>query len=510
MSAIHTERKSRVQSAIERWSPGERVEAAKVLQASLDLAGRVPPHNEDMEAAVLSAELTDSRVLDEVLAILPNGEPFYSDANRRIHDAIAELHAKSQPVDVQTVAEVLRQRDRLQAVGGISYLVKIADATPFVANVPAHARAVRELWRVRRMIETSQMVAAEGYGDFGTPDAYLVGAAERIAHVADDKIDRQAAAQMFDLMAATMRMYETGAVAGTPTGFRDVDAMTGGVREGELVIVAARPGVGKTSYVMNVAKNVASAAKIPETPDHPTLDGVLVFSLEMPKEQLSARMACTEAKVSMKRFRSQNLFPGEYDRLVAAASDLSQLPIWIDDTPAIDLLELRAKVRHLQREFDRKWPGTDKWKQRIALVIIDYLQLMKGRANAQSREQEINEISRGLKELAKALHVPVIALSQLNRAVETRSTKDKRPQLSDLRDSGAIEQDADMVQFIYRPEMYFTPAELDSDKGRKYRGLAELIIAKQRNGPTGTVRLTFVDEFTKFEDRDQGTWGDDD
>jgi replicative DNA helicase len=224
----------------------------------------------------------------------------------------------------------------------------------------------------------------------------------------------------------------------------------------------------------------------------------------MPKEQLAQRMMCSEGRVNLSDLRKGQVAGEKWDRLVESADKLSQLPIWIDDTPAISLLELRAKVRRQQHEFDRKWPGTDRWKQKIGLIIIDYLQLMRGRENAQSREQEISEISRGLKALAKELRVPVIALSQLNRAVETRSTKDKRPQLSDLRESGAIEQDADVIQFIYRPEYYI--ADKQSADAQKYKGYAEIIVAKQRNGPTGRVPVTFIDDYTKFENRAKDAW----
>ena len=478
---------------------------------AIDVSGRVPPHNEEAEAAVLSAVLTDGGALDGILEILPNGEPFYSDAHRRIYDACVELHAKSQPVDIQTVAAVLRDRERLQAIGGISYLVKIVDATPSVAHVGAHARIVREKWRVRKLIETCQMVTAEGYGDYGDAQEFIDGAEQQIYELARTP-SSSSVHLIYDVVKNSFLQlqaaFERGKhVTGVATGFHDLDEKTSGMHEGELIIIAARPGMGKTSYVLNIAANVAAA--IPEqAPDGDvTVDaryGVMVFSLEMPKEQLVNRMMCSEGRVNLSDLRKGNVAGEKWDRLVEAADRLSQMPIWIDDTPAISLLELRAKIRRQQHEFDKRWPGTDKWQQRIGLIIVDYLQLMRGSPNAASREQEISEISRGLKALSKELHVPVIALSQLNRAVETRSTKDKRPQLSDLRESGAIEQDADMIQFIYRPEYYI--ADKDSAEAQKYKGYAEIIIAKQRNGPTGRVPVTFIDDYTKFENRSKDEW----
>jgi replicative DNA helicase len=482
---------------------------------AIDVAGRVPPHNEEAEAAVLSAVLTDGTVLDGILEILPNGEAFYADAHRRIYDASVELHAKGQPVDIQTVAAVLRDRERLQAIGGIAYLVKIVDATPSVAHVAAHAKIVREKWRVRKLIETCQMVAAEGYGDYGDAQEFIDGAEQQIYALARTP-SSSSVHQIYDVVKESFLQlqaaFERGKhVTGVATGFHDLDNMTSGLHEGELIIVAARPGMGKTSYVMNVAVNVAAAIPEQAPGEEIAVDaryGVMVFSLEMPKEQLVNRMMCSEGRVGLSDLRKGNVAGEKWDRLVESADRLSQMPIWIDDTPAISLLELRAKVRRQQHEFDAKFPGTEKWKQRIGLIIVDYLQLMRGSPNAQSREQEISEISRGLKALSKELRVPVIALSQLNRAVETRSTKDKRPQLSDLRESGAIEQDADMIQFIYRPEYYI--ADKDSAEAQKYKGYAEIIIAKQRNGPTGKVPVTFIDDYTKFENRAKDAWREED
>lgn len=480
-----------------------------VQMQAIDVAGRVPPHNEDAEASVLSAVLLEGSVLDEVTAILPNGEPFFSDAHKRIYDACIELHGRRQPVDVQTVADLLKDRERLDAVGGVSYLVKIVDATPAVAHVAAHAMIVREKWRVRQTIAASQMVAAEGFGDYGQADEWINKSVERLANIADARLERRDASLLYDVVRGQILAYGTTAMQGTMSGFTDVDTKTSGMHDGELIIVAARPGMGKTALVMNMAVNIAS--RTPDEGSFGTAEGVMVFSLEMPKEQLASRMMCSEGRVSMTSWRKQELSHAEYDRVVEAADRLGQMPVWIDDTPAITLTELRAKVRRKQHEFDKKHPPregvTDPgWKQRLALVVVDYLQLMRGSPNAQSREQEISELSRGLKALAKELHVPVVALSQLNRSVETRSTKDKRPQLSDLRESGAIEQDADMVQFIFRPEYYI--ADKQSAEARQKKGYAEIIIAKQRNGPTGRVPVTFIDDYVRFENRSKDSWRD--
>jgi replicative DNA helicase len=314
--------------------------------------------------------------------------------------------------------------------------------------------------------------------------------------------------QIYEVMQTALESCGTSVVSGIRTGFVDLDEKTTGMHEGELIIVAARPGMGKTSYVMNVACNVAMNEPQLADPDDLTsmtpMYGSMVFSLEMPKEQLAQRMMCAEGRVGLAEVRKGNVQGEKWDRLVGAAERLSQLPVWIDDTSAISLLELRAKVRKKQHEFDKRFPDSERFKQKLGLVVVDYLQLMRGRENAQSREQEISEISRGLKALAKDLRVPVIALSQLNRAVETRSTKDKRPHLSDLRESGAIEQDADVIQFIYRPEYYMT--DKHSAEAQRAKGYAEIIVAKQRNGPTGRVPVTFIDDYVRFENRAKDAW----
>lgn len=473
--------------------------AQKPKVQAIDIAGRTPPWNPDAELAVLSTILLDgSKRLDAVKVVLPTGEPFYADAHQRIYEAALVLHSKGQPVDVATLSAELRDRDRLQAIGGISFLAQIVDKTPSVANVVAHAQIVREKWRIRRAIEAQQMGAAEAYGDYGETQQYLNAVAEKLSAIANDTYERRDPSMLYDVTHALVSRYGQGLNLGVATGLSDVDKKTGGLREGELIVVGARPGMGKTAYVCNIALNVAAE------PQQHTTNGVMVFSLEMPKEQLGARMIVSEGRVSLTDFRNEMLSARDFDRMVEAASRIGQFPVWIDDTSAITLPELRAKVIERQRAFDQRAPAAEdgtpgRWLRRIGLVIVDYLQLMRGRDGVTSREQEIAEISRGLKAMAKDLRVPVIALASMNRDVEKRSGREKRPQLADLRESGAIESDADMVQFLYRPEYYITDKE--SAEAAKLKGYAEVIIAKQRNGPTARIPVTFLDHCTRFENR---------
>ncbi|WP_437672823.1 replicative DNA helicase [Sorangium sp. So ce131] len=474
------------------------------------VAGRVPPHDLDAEAAVLSAILLHRDALDRVLEIL-KAEHFYSEANSRIYEGAQELAAAGTPIDIVSVASWLRDRERLAQVGGAAYLAQLADATPAVAHVAAHARVVYEKWRVRQLIATCQRVAAEGYGDVGVVQDFIDGAEQAVYQLArtPQGTSTQPIAQVlkaaFEQITAAAERGDR--ITGISTGYEKLDAKTAGLHDGDLSIIAARPGMGKTSFVLNLAVNVASPRTVSSPgPDeaghgverHEPGFGAAIFSLEMPREQLATRMVCCEGRVDLGRLRQGFLQPDDWRRLTEAASFLSTLPIWVDDTPAITLLELRAKVRRIQAEYDRP-PANGSAGRRVGLVVIDYLQLMKGRDGVNSREQEISEISRGLKQLAKELKVAVIALSQLNRAVETRTTKDKRPQLSDLRESGAIEQDADNIMFIYRDE-YYNPETTN------HKGIAEIIVAKQRNGPTGKVLTRFTASCTRFDNLAPGDY----
>jgi replicative DNA helicase len=464
-------------------------------------AGRIPPHDLDAEAAVLSAILLSSDAFDEVSDLLLS-EHFYSDANRRIYECIIELQTGGRPVDVVTVATWLRDHERLQQVGGTPYLAQLTDSIPAVAHVGAHARVVREKWRVRRLISTCQRFAAEGYGGVGEVQEFIDQAEQAIFDIARVPENtavrpvREAIHGAFDILVAASKRGE--GITGVPTGFDRLDRKIAGLHKGDLYIVAGRPGMGKTAFVLNIAVSVASPRRVRQV-DADALGnaeieqpgwGVGFFSLEMPREQLASRLLAVEARVDVSRLRSGNIKHEDWNKLTDAAARIGRLPIWLDDTPALGLLELRAKIRRLKAEISHR--GADSPDaQDLGLVVVDYLQLMQGRRDAASREQEISELSRGLKQLAKEMGVPVIALSQLNRSVETRTTKDKRPQLSDLRESGAIEQDADTIIFIYRDEYYFQESP--------DRGVAEIIIAKQRNGPTGTVKVRFTPEFTRFD-----------
>jgi replicative DNA helicase len=475
----------------------DRDEAAELRPS----AGRVPPHDLDAEAAVLSAVLLSSEAFDEVSDVL-RSEHFYSDANRRIFEAIIELQTAGGTVDVVRVATWLRDRDRLAQIGGTPYLAQLTDAIPAVAHVGVHAKVVREKWRVRQLIATCQRFAAEGYS--GQEDVQIfIDQAEQaifdIARVPENTAVRpvqEAIHGAFEILVAASKRGE--GITGVPTGFDRLDRKCAGLHKGDLYIVAGRPGMGKTAFVLNIAVNVATPRRVRSSDSDGVLGGdieqpgwgVGFFSLEMPREQLASRLLAVEARVDVSRLRSGSIKHEDWNKLTDAAARVGRLPIWLDDTPALGLLDLRAKIRRLKAEISRK-SGAGPEAQDLGLVVVDYLQLMQGRKGAQSREQEISELSRGLKQLAKEMGVPVMALSQLNRSVETRTTKDKRPQLSDLRESGAIEQDADTIIFIYRDE-YYNQESVD-------RGVAEIIIAKQRNGPTGTVKVRFTPEYTRFD-----------
>ena len=467
--------------------------------------GRVPPNDLDAEAAVLSAVMIDGSSLDKLDFL--KADHFYAEAHRRIFEACMELRQKGQPVDIVQVGTWLKNRERIAQVGGMGYLTEILNAAPAITNVASYGMTIYEKWRIRQVILTCQKVVAQGYIDYGEAQAFIDGAEQSIYQIA--RVEGSSSVE--PLLSVIKKSFKTlteaaargDRITGDPTGFERYDRLTAGLHEGDLTIVAARPGMGKTSFVLNVATNVAcpkgrEAAGDPNQRWEDAGVGVVVFSLEMPREQIANRMVCSEGRVDVGKVRQGFLNPQDWSRLTQAASFLGQLPIWIDDSPSLSILELRAKVRRLQAEYDRS-DDTGRKIKKIGLVMVDYLQLMKGRDGVNSREQEISEISRGLKALAKELKLPVIALSQLNRSVETRSDKSKRPQLSDLRESGAIEQDADNICFIYRDEYY--NKELSTEKS-----VAELIIAKQRNGPTGTVKVRFDREYTRFDNLAEGEY----
>ncbi len=485
------------------WKPRR-----EVVDNPPPVEGRVPPHDLDAEAAVLSAVLIDPVAFDKVQDfLLP--EHFYSERHRRIFEACVELKAVGAPVDIVQVGSWLKSRERLAQTGGMGYLTEVLNAAPAVANVGAYGRTIFEKFRVRQLILTCQRVAAQGYGDYGEAQQFIDGTEQAIYGLA--RTSQSSSTEK--LVEAIKRSFQTLAeaakrgnrITGVSTGFNRYDGFTAGLHDGDLTIVAARPGMGKTSLVLNMAVNVASpksreAAGDPNNRWEEEGTGCAVFSLEMPREQLANRMLCSEARVDVSKMRTGFLSQQDWSSLTQAASFLSTLPIWIDDSPSLTLLDLRAKVRRLQSDYDVV-DGDGRRTRRLGPVIVDYLQLMKGRDGAQSREQEISEISRGLKAMAKELKVPVIALSQLNRAVETRSEKSKRPLISDLRESGAIEQDADNICFIYRDDYY-------NKEQSEEPNVAELIIAKQRNGPTGTAKVRFDNQYTRFDNLADGEYMD--
>ncbi|MCS6898584.1 MAG: replicative DNA helicase [Myxococcales bacterium] len=408
---------------------------------SATLSGRVPPHDLDAELAVLAALLLDPTTLDQVQELL-KPEHFYAPAHSRIYEACLALAQEGTAFDLTTVGSWLRSRERLADVGGVPYLAKITDATPEVANIEVYARIVREKWRVRELIKTCQRIAAEGYGDVGQVQTFIDNAEQAIYDLARTP-ESSTVSHLSDVIRNVFTKLEEicqrgSAITGFPTGFKKLDELTSGLHPTDLVIVAARPGMGKTSFVLNVAINVAQPLVIGNDPaGYDTYEqpggACVIFSLEMPREQIASRILSSEARVDVQKIRGGRLHTEDWHNLTQAASFLSSLPIYIDDTPGITVLDVRSKVRRIQAELQRS-AQTVGYERKVGLVVIDYLQLMRGSEKAGSREQEISEISRGLKHLAKELRVPVVALSQLNRSVETRSEKSRRPQISDLRE----------------------------------------------------------------------------
>ena len=440
-------------------------------------AGRIPPNDLEAERAVLGGVLLRNEALNTLTELPLEAPDFYSDAHNKIYEAMCELFAAGQPVDSVTLREKLATAGRLQGVGGDEYLLALTNTIPTVANIEAHGKIVREKAIVRRAIVAAHEIAAKGYSDYGTLETFLDTSEKAIFDVARHHL-RSPYEHINDVVVRTFEQITEAAerkehITGLPSGFEGLDRKTAGMHPGDLIICAGRPGMGKTAFALNVALNACRARQSP----------VAFFSLEMPKEQLASRLLCIEAQVDAGKLRTGHLSREDWPRLANAAGQLSELPIWLDDTPGLTLMELRGKTRRLKSESD------------LGLIVIDYLQLMRSGVKNDSREQEISEISRSLKAMAKELKLPVIALSQLNRGVETRGTKDKRPQLSDLRESGAIEQDADTILFIYRDVVY-NPETPDPD-------IAEIIIGKQRAGPTGTVRCLFRREFTRFDNLDE-------
>src|SRR5919109_736705 len=432
---------------------------------------KIPPQNLDAESSVLGGILLENEAVNLVLELL-RAEDFYRESHRKIFRAMIELTDRGEPVDLITLSEFLKGRGDLEAVGGTAYLASLADFVPTAANISFYARIVREKSILRSLISTATDIATRGYEEQGNVEEFLDAAEKVIFDISEKKIKASFVAvgdMITDTLKTIDKLYQRKEmVTGVPTGYEDLDRLTAGLQPSDLIIVAGRPGMGKTAFALNIAANAAYGGV-----------GAAVFSLEMAKEQLVLRMLCSEARVNSSKVRSGYLGERDFPQLAKAAGRLHEAPIYIDDTPAISVLELRAKARRLVRDRSKK----------IGLIVVDYLQLMRGMGGANNREQEISEISRSLKALAKELNIPVIAISQLNRRVEDRG--DRRPMMSDLRESGAIEKDADVIMFIYRDEVY--------NKNADEKGKAEVIIAKQRNGPTDTITLTFIGEYTRFE-----------
>lgn len=433
----------------------------------------VPPHSIEAEESLIGGVLLDNTALDRAVEILIP-EDFYREAHRKIIRAMLDLNDRHEPVDLVTLLDTLRSRNELQEVGGAAYLAELTERVPTAANVEYYARIVKDKAVLRGLIQTTNEIATRCYEKQGDVASFLDEAEHRIFEISERK-SRPSFFRVRDIVVESMKaveqLYERKElVTGVPTGYVDLDRKTAGLQAGDLIIVAGRPSMGKTALALNISQYAALENGV----------GVAVFSLEMSKEQLVFRMLCSEARVDQSKVRAGFAADRDYPKLAIAADRLAEAPIYIDDTPALSVLELRAKARRLKRERQAN----------LGLVVVDYLQLMRG-VTTDNREQEISSISRSLKALAKELSIPVMALSQLNRQVETRA--DKRPLMADLRESGAIEQDADVIMFLYRPWVY-DPKNADERE-------AEVIIGKQRNGPTGTVPLTFFAEHTRFENR---------
>jgi replicative DNA helicase len=434
------------------------------------LAQRLPPQSLEAEVSVLGGILLENEALNRVLEVIQEGD-FYRESHRKIFAAILQLYERNEPADLITLSEVLKKREEFEAVGGIEYLNSLVNSVPTAANITYYAKIVKEKSILRKLINRATEIISQGYGGSGDVDEFLDRAERSIFEISEDRI-RPSFYPIKDIIKSSFKtiekLYEKRQlITGVPTGFAKLDELTSGLQPAELIIVAGRPSMGKTAFALNIAQHAAIEAQVPAA----------VFSLEMAKEQLALRMLCSEAKVDAHRLRGGFLSESDWPKLTRAAGNLSEAPIFIDDTPGLTALEMRAKSRRLKKEHN------------LGLVIVDYLQLMRGRPDSDTREQEISDISRSLKSLAKELNVPVIALSQLNRRVEERG--DRRPQLSDLRESGAIEQDADVIIFLYRDEVY--------SKSEDNKGKAEIIIGKQRNGPTDKFELAFLDKYTCFE-----------
>jgi replicative DNA helicase len=442
----------------------------KEVESQID---KLPPQNIEAEQSILGAILIDNEALPKALEVI-DPDDFYKQSHRKIFQAMIELFEKSEPIDLITLTDNMKRQDELDAVGGVAYLSSLVNMVPTAANIKYHSKIIREKGLLRNLLRSATEIASRVYED-NLEAEELVDYAERSIFDISDKRIKASFVTLKEVIKGSFEMIEhlydkKETVTGVPSGFKDLDNLTTGFQKGDLIVVGGRPSMGKTAFALNVAQHVGLESREP----------VAIFSLEMAKEQLAFRMLCSEAMVNSSSIRKGFIQKEDWHKLTAAASRLTGAPIFIDDSSGITVLELRAKARRLKREHG------------LSLVIVDYLQLMRSRGSFERREQEISDISRSLKALAKELSVPVIAVSQLNRSVEQR--RPPTPILADLRESGAIEQDADVILFLYRAEVY-------SKDEPANKGEAEVIIAKQRNGPTGIVKLAFNSSCTRFLSR---------
>lgn len=447
--------------------------ATKNVSSGPSEALRIPPHSTEAEQSLLGGLMLDQRAWDQVADVI-SADDFYRHDHRLIFETIGTLAERDQPADAVTVSEQLEREGELAAAGGLDYLAQLVQETPSAANIRAYGQIVRQRAMLRDLIQIGGDIASSAHESEGRSVEELVDLAEqKVFDIADRGQRRgQGFRPLKEVVSDSIDRLDKlsraeGDITGIPTGYTEMDEKTAGLQRGDLIVIAGRPSMGKTSLAINIAENAAIGHQIPTA----------IFSMEMSAEQLSFRMIGSIGRVNQSHLRTGNLSEDDWPRINSAVSMMSNAPIYIDDAPALTPTEVRARARRLKR------------KNELGLVVVDYLQLMQVAGTSENRATEISEISRSLKALAKEIDIPVIALSQLNRSVEQRA--DKRPVMSDLRESGAIEQDADVIVFIYREEVY--------DKETPRKGIADIIIGKQRNGPIGEFRLTFMGEFTKFE-----------
>ncbi|RNC73284.1 MAG: replicative DNA helicase [Desulfuromonadales bacterium] len=442
---------------------------------------KIPPQSIEAEMSILGGVLLDNEAMNRAMELI-EAEDLYRESHRKIFRAMVELSTRNDPCDMITLSDQLRRTGELEEVGGGAYLATLVDYVPTAANIAYYCKIVKEKSITRRLITAATDIVTKGYDEETGVEDLLDDAQRTIFEISDNKL-RPAFTPVKTILQDTFKHIETlyekkEHVTGVPTGYYDLDKMTAGFQRGDLIIIAGRPSMGKTAFALNVAQYAAAHADPPAA--------AAIFSLEMSKEQLVMRLLCSESRVDASRLRTGHLIDTDWHKLTHGADKLSKAKLFIDDTPAIPVLEMRAKSRRLKAEHG------------LGLIVVDYLQLMRGGPRVESRQQEISEISRSLKALAKELDVPVVALSQLNRSLESRT--DKRPMMSDLRESGAIEQDADVIMFVYRDAVYCDDCKKrDGSCTKEHDKAAEIIIGKQRNGPIGTVNLLFNGEFTKFE-----------